>query len=128
MINEGQSFAKVVRCGFELNLRISPASSLLCTLWKWKKVKSFNRAQLFATPWTVACTKLFHPWDFIGKSTGVGCHFLLRGIFLTQGRNPGLPHCRQDTLPSEPPEESVPYILKNIPNLWERILSIKGSQ
>ena len=26
---------------------------------------------------------------------GVGCHALLRGIFLTQGLHPGLPHCRQ---------------------------------
>ena len=25
----------------------------------------------------------------------MGCHFLLQGIFLTQGSNPGLPHCRQ---------------------------------
>ena len=27
-------------------------------------------------------------WDFAGKSTGVGCHFLLHGIFPTQGSNP----------------------------------------
>ena len=40
-------------------------------------------------------SRLLHPWDFPGKSTGVGCHFLLQGIFLTQGSNPGLPHCRQ---------------------------------
>ena len=33
--------------------------------------------------------------DFPGKSTGVGCHFLLQRIFLAQGLNPGLPHCRQ---------------------------------
>ena len=26
---------------------------------------------------------------------GVGCHFLLQGIFLTQESNPGLLHCRQ---------------------------------
>ena len=32
---------------------------------------------------------------FPGKNTGVGCHFLLQGIFLTQGLNPGLPHCKQ---------------------------------
>ena len=32
---------------------------------------------------------------FVGNSTGVDCHFLLQGIFLTQGLNPGLPHCRQ---------------------------------
>ena len=25
------------------------------------------------------------PWSFSGKSTGVGCHFHLQGIFLTQG-------------------------------------------
>ena len=35
------------------------------------------------------------PWDFPGKNTGVGCHFLLQGIFPTQGLNPDLPHCRQ---------------------------------
>ena len=33
--------------------------------------------------------------DSPGKNTGVGCHGLLQGIFLTQGVNPGLPHCRQ---------------------------------
>ena len=40
-------------------------------------------------------TRLPHPWDFPGKSTGVGCHFLLQEIFLTQGLNLGLLHCRQ---------------------------------
>ena len=35
------------------------------------------------------------PWDFPGKNTGMGCHFLLQGIFPTQGSNPGLLHCRQ---------------------------------
>ena len=27
------------------------------------------------------------PWDSPGKNTGVGCHFLLQGIFLTQELN-----------------------------------------
>ena len=40
-------------------------------------------------------TRLLRPWDFLGKSTGVGCHFLLQGIFPTQGLNSGLPHCKQ---------------------------------
>ena len=48
-------------------------------------------------------SSLLHPWDFPGKSTGVGCHFLLQGIFPTQGLNPGLPHCSQMLLLSEPP-------------------------
>ena len=47
---------------------------------------------------------------FSGKNTGVGCHFLLQGIFPTQESNPGLPHCRQtqaDALNSEPPGSLV---------------------
>ena len=31
-----------------------------------------------------------------GKNTEVCCHSLLQGIFLTQGLNTGLQHCRQD--------------------------------
>ena len=30
------------------------------------------------------------PWDPPGKNTGVGCHFLLQGIFPTQESNPCL--------------------------------------
>ena len=39
--------------------------------------------------------RLLHLWDFPGKNTGVGYHFLLQGIFPTQGSNLGLPHRRQ---------------------------------
>ena len=38
------------------------------------------------------------PWDYPGRNTGVGCHFLLQGIFPTQGSNLhllGRLHCRQ---------------------------------
>ena len=37
------------------------------------------------------------------KTTGVGCHALLQGIFPTQGLKPGVLHCRQILLPSELP-------------------------
>ena len=40
-------------------------------------------------------SRLLCPWNFPGKNTGVGCHFLLQGIFLPQGLNPHLVHCRQ---------------------------------
>ena len=40
----------------------------------------------FATLWTVA-HRICCPWDFPGENIGVGCHFLLQGIFLTQGLN-----------------------------------------
>ena len=40
-------------------------------------------------------TKLLCPWNFPGKNTGVGSHFLLQGNFLTQGLNSGLLYGRQ---------------------------------
>ena len=43
----------------------------------------------------VDCTRPLGPWDSPGENTGVGCHFLLQGIFPTQGLNPGLLNCRQ---------------------------------
>ena len=47
-------------------------------------------------------TRLLCPWDFPGKNTGVGCHFLLQVIFPTQGQNPHLLsflHWQVDSLP-----------------------------
>ena len=44
------------------------------TLRVTDKGKSLSRVWLFVTQWT---TRLLHPWDFPGKNTGVGCHFLL---------------------------------------------------
>ena len=38
---------------------------------------------------------LYGPWDSPGQNTRVGSLSLLQGIFLTQGSNPGLPHCRR---------------------------------
>ena len=45
-------------------------------------------------------------WDFPGKNTGLGCHFLLQGIFLTQGLNwslSGLLPWQAASLPLAPP-------------------------
>ena len=49
----------------------------------------------FCNPMDCVAYQVLCPWNFPGKSTGVGCHYLLQGIFLTQGLNPGLLHCRQ---------------------------------
>ena len=38
---------------------------------------------------------MYSPWNSPGQNTGVGSLSLLRGIFPTQGSNPGLLHCRQ---------------------------------
>ena len=43
-------------------------------------------------------TRLLCPWDFPGKNTGVGCHFLVLEIFLTQGLNLHLLHWQADYL------------------------------
>ena len=55
----------------------------------------------FLTPQTVACQASLS-MDFPGKNTGVGCHFLFQGIFLTQGSNLSLLHWQADSLPLVP--------------------------
>ena len=40
--------------------------------------------------------RLLCPWDSPGKNTGVGCHFLLQGVFLTQGLTLCLLHWQVD--------------------------------
>ena len=56
------------------------------------KVKLLSRIGLFVTPWTVANQGPLS-MGFSRQEYWSGCHFLLQGIFLTQGSNPGLPHC-----------------------------------
>ena len=46
-------------------------------------------------PYGLQPARFLCPWDSLGRRTGVGCHAGLLGIFLTQGSNPGLLHCRQ---------------------------------
>ena len=45
------------------------------------------------TPWAEEPGRL-RPWDSPGKNTREGCHFLLKGMFLTQESNLGLLNCR----------------------------------
>ena len=49
----------------------------------------------FSWPHGLQPSRLLCPWSSPGKNTGVGCHFLLQGIFPTQGSNSGLLYCRQ---------------------------------
>ena len=41
--------------------------------------------------------------DSPGKNTGVGCHFLLQGMFPTQGSNPQFLHWQAGSLSLAPP-------------------------
>ena len=47
-----------------------------------------------------------HPWGFPGKGTGVGCYFLLQGIFPDPGIEPWSPALWAGALPSKPPGKS----------------------
>ena len=38
-------------------------------------------------PYGLQASRLLCPWNFPGKNMGAGCHFLLQGIFSTQGSN-----------------------------------------
>ena len=63
-----------------------------------------------------SCLTLCYPWTvahqaplsmgFSGKNIGVGCHFLLQGIFLTQGLDLSLLHWQADSLPLASPGKS----------------------
>ena len=79
----------------EVRLNISLQSPSLCCL---VSVVSDS----FVTPglWPDG---LLWPWESPGESTGVGCHFILQGIFPTQGSNLGLLHGQVDSLPLRPP-------------------------
>ena len=91
----------------------------MCSIWVFPPVTQstacvlscFSPTWLFATPWTVAQSGLLCPWDFPGKNTGVGCHFLLQGIFPTQRSNPHL-FCllrwQENSLPLAPPGKPYP--------------------
>ena len=39
---------------------------------------------------SITTTRFLCPWDFPGEDARVGCHFLLQGIFVTQGSNSNL--------------------------------------
>ena len=57
-----------------------------------------SHVQIFVTQWTIAREAPLP----MAKITRVGCHFLLQGIFLTQGLNLNLLHWQADSLPLVP--------------------------
>ena len=72
--------------------------------WKW----SLSVVSVSLWPYGLWPTSLLHPWNFPGKNTGVGCHFLLQGIFQIPGTELRSPALQADSLPCEPPRTDVP--------------------
>ena len=69
------------------------------------RVCTLSNVQLFANPWTAAHQAPLS-MGFPRKNTGVGCRFLLQGIFPTPASNSHLfclLHWREDSLPTLPP-------------------------
>ena len=56
--------------------------------------QSSSHTQLLQ-PYGLEPSRFLCPWDFPGKNTRVGSHFLFQEIFLTQGLNLGLRPCRR---------------------------------
>ena len=70
--------------------------SLLCRKFSFilcVHAQFLSHVWVFAIPYPPIC-----PWDSPGKHTGVGCLFLLQGIFVTQGSNLHLLHWQADSL------------------------------
>ena len=64
----------------------------------------FSHVRLCETPETPEPTRLLCPWDFPGKNTGVGCHFLLQGMKV-KSENEVAQSC---PTPSDPMDCSLP--------------------
>ena len=65
-------------------------------IWKTQQwPQDWKRSVFIPIPNGLWPARLLCPWDFPGENTGVDCYSLLRRIFLTQGLNPSLLHCRQ---------------------------------
>ena len=63
-------------------------------------------------------TRILCPWNFPGKNTGVGYHFLLQGIFLSQGSDLHLMNWWVDSLPLYHPGSNSRAWLSASPCEW----------
>ena len=58
-------------------------------------------------PYGLQPTRLLYPWDFLGEDPRIGCHFLLQGIFPTQGSNPVSLALGSGFFTTEPPGKPI---------------------
>ena len=79
---------------FSLNIMSMRTISVVEYVSEWNEVKLLSRVWLSATLWTVAY-QAPPSMGFSRQGYWSGLPFPSPGIFLTQGSNPGLPHCGQ---------------------------------
>ena len=82
-------------------INIEQEHILHCTLDTYVCVYVLSCSAMSNSMWPrgLQPSRLLSPWNFPGKDTWVGCHFLLQGIFLTQGLSSCLLHWQADSLP-----------------------------
>ena len=71
-------------------------------------------------------TRLLCQWDFPDKNIGVGCHFLLQGIFPTQGVNLASPEAPALPL-SHWGHYFMQYLLVNYPYSHGNVKTLKAA-
>ena len=77
-----------------LQATLSPVVSFICSQKLSRSVMSDS-----LRPHGLQPARLLYPWNCPVKNTGVGCHFLLQGIFLTQRSNLQLLHWQAASFP-----------------------------
>ena len=85
----GEGMVKSLRCSPERIGRLLISDCCLVG----KRCRTLSRAH------GLQPARLLHPWDSPGRNTAAGCHFLLQGIFPTQGLNPSRLRRQADSLP-----------------------------
>ena len=89
---DGSKFRQVMVKTFGL-YSVCFSHSVLSDSWRAHRLYSLPAHRLQPS-------RLLFPWSSPGKNTGVGCHCLLQGNFLTRGSNLGLLHCNSNEMES----------------------------
>ena len=85
---DGRFWGRMNMCMYMAESLCSPPETITTLL---NSCESESRSVMSDSLWPHG---LYSPWDFPGQNTGVGSLSLLQWIFLTQGLNWGLLHCR----------------------------------
>ena len=93
--------------GASASVSVLPVNIQSWLLWDWLVWSSCSPREFQES----SPAPQFKGISFPGKNTGVGFHFLLQGIFLTQGSNPHLLHWQADSSP--PHHLGSPYNWQN---------------
>ena len=96
-----------------------------CLFFRLLLLFSYSALSDSCDPWTIA-RQISSLWNFSGKNSGVGCHFLLGGIFPTQGMNPHLLQWQSDSLINTNVNKNCNTVIHFILSLYHCLQVVKG--